>query len=154
MTGFLIIVGPLRWPMSDLKAIKHKTFCKTRMPLWSGGPAMPLWEIMIITQWRLEWPGRSEGAGVNGERFTGVLCAGRGQGGLLGLATPPPPPTPPRHKLFPSCRLPVAARYAAEPLCLVAAGDKAVADGRVVVLAPWQWRGQLRSLSWPAEENA
>lgn len=38
MTGFLIIVGPRRWPMSDLKAIKHKTFCKTRMPLWSWRP--------------------------------------------------------------------------------------------------------------------
>lgn len=33
MTGFLIIVSPLRWPMSDLKAIKHQTFCKTWMPL-------------------------------------------------------------------------------------------------------------------------
>lgn len=38
MTGFLIIVGPLRCPMSDLKAIKHKTFCKTRTPLWSWRP--------------------------------------------------------------------------------------------------------------------
>lgn len=36
MSGFLIIVGPLYWPTSDLKAIKHKTFCKTRatLSLW------------------------------------------------------------------------------------------------------------------------
>lgn len=30
MSGFLIFVGPLHWPTSDSKAIKHKTFCKTR----------------------------------------------------------------------------------------------------------------------------
>ena len=113
---------------------------------------MPLREIMIITQWRLEWPGRLRGAGGNGMGFTKVLWAGTGQGGLLGLRKPP---THPRHKLFPSCWMPSTARYTAEPLCLVAAGDKARADGRrVVVLAPRQWRGQPRSLSWPAEENA
>lgn len=45
MAAFLITAAALRWPMSDLKAIKHKTFCKTPMPPW---------EIMIITQRRLE----------------------------------------------------------------------------------------------------
>lgn len=45
-------------------------------------------------------------------------------------------PLPLCHKLFPSCRMQSAARYAAEPLCLVATGDKARADGRVVLLAP------------------
>lgn len=36
MSGFLIFVGPLHWPTSDSKAIKHKTFCKTRatLSLW------------------------------------------------------------------------------------------------------------------------
>lgn len=69
----------------------------------------------------------------------------QGQGGQLGLAAPPSHSTL-GHKVFPSCRTLVAAGNTPERLCLVAAGDKAVA-----VLAPGPWRGQLRSLS---KENA
>lgn len=140
MTGFLIIVGPLRWPMSDLKAIKHKTFCKTRMPLCSWRPCNAS---------RGNYDNNSVAVGVarslwgrRGGKW--VLRAGTGQGGLLG----PPAPSPPVVNSFHH-----AARYTAEPLCLVAV-DKARADGKVFVLAPWQWRGQPRILSWREEENA
>ena len=89
MTGFLIIVGPLRWPMSDLKAIKHKTFCKTRKPLWSRRPcnASPGNydnNSVAVGVSRSPW-----GVGCDGKRFTKVQGAGAGQGGVLGLTTHP-----------------------------------------------------------------
>lgn len=94
---------------------------------------MPLREIMIITQRRLEWPGRLCGAG--GQR-DGVHQGPLSRDGSRWPVGPRHPPTPFCHKLFPSCGMPSAARYTAEPLCLVATGDKARADGRAVVLAP------------------
>lgn len=65
--------------------------------------AAPLREIMIITQWLLEWPGRSRGVGgamgLGPPRFSE---RGTGQGGLLGLATQPAPTL--CRKLSPSRR--------------------------------------------------
>lgn len=103
-------VGPLSWPRSDLKAIKHKTFCKTRMP-----PSSPCAAFLR------NYDNNSVAAGVAGSlmwgwgqwdwEFTKVLRAGSGQGGLLGLCTP----FALCHKLFLSCRKPAAARYTAAP---------------------------------------
>lgn len=143
-------VGPLSWPRSDLKAIKHKTFCKTRMLLWLWRPcnASPgnydNNSVAVGVARSLVW-----GWGQWDWVHQGSLSRDRSRW-LVG----PRHPLPLCHKLFPSCRMQSAARYAAEPLCLVATGDKARADGRVVLLAPQQWWGQSRSLSWPAEENA
>lgn len=142
MTGFLIIVGPLRWPMSDLKAIKHKTFCKTRMPLWSWRPCNASLgnydnnSVAVGVARSLVW-GWGQWDGVH----QGLLSRDRSRW-LVG----PRHPTPFCHKLFPSCRMPSAARYRAEPLCLVATGDKARADGRVVVLAPLAVAGSAEEL--------
>lgn len=153
MTGFLIIAGPLFWPMSDLKAIKHKTFCKTRMPPCSQRPcnaspgnydnnSVAVGVARSLARGWGQWDGVHQGPlSRDGSRW------------LVGPSQDTHPP-PLCHKLVPSCWMPSIARYTAEPLCLVAAGDKARPDGRrVVVLAPRQWRGQPRSLSWPAEEN-
>lgn len=128
MTGFLIIAGPLRWPMSDLKAIKHKTFCKTRMPLCTWRPcnaSLANYDNNSEAGWSgwVAWMG----LGVH----QGPMCRGRSRW-LVGPRHPPPL----CHKLFPSRRMLPAARYTAEPLCLVATGDKAEADGRLGVLAP------------------
>lgn len=148
MTGFLIIVGPLHWPMSDLKAIKHKTFCKTRMPLCARRPCNAC---------RGNYDNNSVAVGVARSLWRGWGAMGQGspraseqgQVKVACWASPPPPPSLPVVNSFHH-----AARYTAEPFCLVAAGDKARADGKAVVLAPWQWRGQLRILSWQEEENA
>ncbi|KAJ4939652.1 hypothetical protein JOQ06_029095 [Pogonophryne albipinna] len=64
------------------------------------------------------------------------------------------PRTPLCHKLFPSCRTPPAARYTAKPLCLVATGDKARADGRVIVLAPPAVARSAEELIIANRENA
>lgn len=71
MTGFLIIVGPLCWPTSDLKAIKHKTFCKTQMP-YSAFPGNYDNNSGMVGVARSLWMwGR--GARGDGSKFTEVL---------------------------------------------------------------------------------
>ncbi|KAK7903881.1 hypothetical protein WMY93_016488 [Mugilogobius chulae] len=62
-----------------------------------------------------------------------------GQGGLLGSSAPPVINSIKRGA---GC-----GEVHSKPLCLVAVGDKAGDDGKVVVLALWQRRGQRRSLS-------
>lgn len=102
---------------------------------------------MIITQWLLEWPGRIGDWGQWNRVHQGPLSRDRSRWPIG------PQHAPPCHKLFPSCGMQVVARYTAKPLCLVAAGDKAWADGKVVVLALWQRRGQLRSLSYSQQRK-
>lgn len=51
---------------------------------------MPFWEMIIIIQRRLEWPGHPcETGGAVGPGGSPRLVAGTGQGGLLSW-TPPP----------------------------------------------------------------
>lgn len=114
-------VDPLHWPRSDLKAIKHKTFCKTRMPLWSWRPrnASPgnydNNSVAVGVARSLVW-----GWGQWDPVHQGSLSRDRSRW----LVEPRHPPAPLCHKLFPSYGTQSAARYAAEPLCLVATGDK------------------------------
>lgn len=136
-------MGSLSWPRSDLKAIKHQTFCKTRTPdRPTDRPGGGGGEIMIITQWLLERPGRRRGApGGNGTGCTKVLRAGRwgvggwGQVKVACWALDPAPPRPPSvinslhqagsragRRQVASQRRPPPPPH---PLCLAAAVDKA-----------------------------
>lgn len=91
---------------------------------------------MIITQWRPEWPGHSCGAGGNGTGSS-PRFSGQGQVKVACWAS-----APPSHSVINSF---FHAGNWLQPgtqqhlLCLVSTGDKARADGRVVVLAPQEW---------------
>lgn len=90
---------------------------------------MPPWEIMIIIQWRLEWPGRYEGLGATGR--SSPRSSVQGQVKVACRDSPPHLPLPPRSLTLSITRTLAAAVYTAKPLFLLATGNKALVDGRV-----------------------
>lgn len=144
MTGFLIIVGALRRPMSDLKAIKHKTFCKTRTPPW--------WPRPCNASLR-NYDNNSVAAGLARSpvwgwgQWDGVHQGPLGRGRSRRLVGAPPPARPPLcHKLFPSCGMPSAAGTQHNLFVLKPPAIKHEADGRVVVLPPLAGTGSVQEL--------
>lgn len=94
-------VGPLRWPRSDLKAIKHQTFCGTRRPACSWAPCAAFLG---------KYDNNSMAVGVAESPAWGRGCSWTGSSRRLGgqgrvkVAFRVRRPLLPYRRLFPSCR--------------------------------------------------